>query len=122
MAQDLFENILGGAGRLPAPHVHRHGRVENHPRNVERPTIRTGFDLVVPQTVATPGAQLRQGSRGEQTTADVEDSRASAVARRHLSIDECGDIRWMQTISHLVAVAAESDVAERALSQPAVQP
>jgi hypothetical protein len=77
---------------------------------------------MIAEAIAAPGAHLSEGSGGLQTSADIDDAVRVAIAGCELPFDERDEIRRMQTVSDLVTVSSEADVAERLLSEPAVDP
>ena len=120
---DFLKDGDGRRLRLPGPKAVGFRAVEYHPRQIERARRRIGADRVRAEFGVTPRGELTQRHRGAGAAGDVSETiRRGEFGRGELLDEQRHEIARVEAIADLVAVAAETDVLERAVAQVRVEP
>src|SRR3954453_10191313 len=106
--------------RAPAPIPLRLRGIEHQPRHIVTAALSSTGNLVWPEPVSTPIAQLPQGHTAAHPTTKVAEG--WPLGRAHLFQEQRRQIPRMQTVTDLAALSVESKVLQRLFPFVALNP
>src|ERR1043166_6544289 len=120
--REVEEALLERRGGLPLPLPARKSAVHHDPGRIEGTRLGIGINRMPAEPGIAPRRELRERHAATEAPAKVLHARPRSILVAHLTEEQCGEIARMQTVAHLITVAAEADVFQWPAAQVSVDP